>query len=41
MADGAGADEAELDERQGVAVVFDEDDDVDEDGDATNIRSPR
>ncbi|KIW33062.1 uncharacterized protein PV07_04561 [Cladophialophora immunda] len=32
MADGAGADEAELDERQGVAVVFDEDEDVDEDG---------
>ena len=31
MADGAN-DEAELDERQGVAVVFDEDDDVDEDG---------
>lgn len=32
MADGAGADEAELDERQGVAVVFDESDDEDEDG---------
>lgn len=33
MADGTGADEAELDERQGVAVVFDEsDEDVDEDG---------